>query len=184
MTPVVFGPTGAPHGRVLTLFLVPFAGMWAYFGLCLGTCSVAHASPGFLLFAAVVFGLGIAAWNWRPHRAWITLAQDGMTVHAEGTYFVPKRTLAWDQVAEFAHVPGQPKSTSFFRVTLHPVEGAKRSKSYNVPMQGMATTPQKILGAAAPFMEQAGYRADGPLPMAHFTPRTVAVIAGDAAGGP
>lgn len=67
---------------------------------------------------------------------------------------------------------------------MTPVEESKRSKSYNAPMQGVATTPQKILDAAAPFMEQAGYRVDGPLPMAHFTPRRVGVIASDALGGP
>lgn len=176
MTPVVFKPCGTPHGRVLTFALVPFAGMWVYIGLCMGTCGLSDASHGMLLFAAVVFGLGFAAWNWRPFRAWIVIAPEGMTVKSEGMYVVPERMLSWDRIAAFSHLPGQPKSTSFFRLELHPADGQTKGKRIDVPMQGLGTTPQKILDSAKPFMARAGCRVDGPLQMTLYAPVSVSVV--------
>ncbi|MEM6387292.1 MAG: hypothetical protein AAF718_13770 [Pseudomonadota bacterium] len=174
-TEVVFGPTGIPSGRLLTFVLTPCVGMWAYFGSCIPECGTKNADSEFLLFGAVMAGLGLVAWNWRPIRAHIVLASEGIMVHPVGTAFVPRRIFTWDRVESFAHVPGPPKSTSFFRVTVRPGEGQTKSKNYSLALQGMGTKPQKILVAAQPFLEAAGFQARGKPAEGLFSPSVVEV---------
>ncbi|MEM7753496.1 MAG: hypothetical protein AAF230_08795 [Pseudomonadota bacterium] len=176
MTRTVFGPA-PPSARFLSVALIGFAGMWVYFAFCIGQCDLVRVNRYFLLFAAVVFVLAGLAWNWRPFRAQLVVATEGITVECQGMAFVPKRTIAWDQIAGFGWVPGGAYgSTAFFRVESRPEEGLSKGRTYDLPAQGLGTLPPIILEAAEPHLAAAGFRLEGALKRPMFTATHVAVV--------